>query len=425
MTRAITGHVIAAAALGAALAAAPASAQACTPGWSALAPAGCDGQIETMLQFDDRTGTALYVAGEFASIDGVAASNIARWDGHTWSPVGSGLGAEILSLAIFDAGNGPRLYAGGFYGIVGLSETLAVWDGSSWNEVEGSPYSWVSQLAVSDVAGTHELYATSPIPDYVTRWDGQTWRPVGEGLASVAWDMEVFDDGSGEALYAGGFLSALMAFDGIEWRSVGDSGFVDSTILALQQFDDGSGGALYVGGAFTRVPGIIDAPHVARWDGAAWSTVGDGFDDDVTALAVFDDGSGEALYAAGDFTHSGAAPVSHFARWNGAAWEPVLGGLDGGASEMIPFTGADGRTSLVVAGEFASAGGAPAPSIVAISACPCPADLDGNGVLNLDDINAFAGAFVSGDLLADLDGNGTLNLDDVNRFAIAFVAGCP
>jgi len=55
----------------------------------------------------------------------------------------------------------------------------------------------------------------------------------------------------------------------------------------------------------------------------------------------------------------------------------------------------------------------------------CPGDLDGNGVLNLDDINLFAGAFVGGDLAADMDGNGVLNLDDINLFAAGFLAGCP
>ncbi|MEZ6317713.1 MAG: GC-type dockerin domain-anchored protein [Phycisphaerales bacterium] len=55
----------------------------------------------------------------------------------------------------------------------------------------------------------------------------------------------------------------------------------------------------------------------------------------------------------------------------------------------------------------------------------CPADLDGNGSLNLDDVNAFASAFIAGDLLADVDGSGTLNLDDINVFAQSFLAGCP
>ncbi|MEZ6317738.1 MAG: GC-type dockerin domain-anchored protein [Phycisphaerales bacterium] len=54
----------------------------------------------------------------------------------------------------------------------------------------------------------------------------------------------------------------------------------------------------------------------------------------------------------------------------------------------------------------------------------CLADLDNNGVLNLDDISAFANAFISGDLLADLDDNAVLNLDDIATFASAFLAGC-
>ncbi|MEZ6317739.1 MAG: right-handed parallel beta-helix repeat-containing protein [Phycisphaerales bacterium] len=55
----------------------------------------------------------------------------------------------------------------------------------------------------------------------------------------------------------------------------------------------------------------------------------------------------------------------------------------------------------------------------------CLADLDNNAVLNLDDISAFANAFIGGDLLADLDDNAVLNLDDIATFASAFLAGCP
>lgn len=56
---------------------------------------------------------------------------------------------------------------------------------------------------------------------------------------------------------------------------------------------------------------------------------------------------------------------------------------------------------------------------------PCPADLDGNGMLDLDDVGLFAAAFTSGNLAADLSGDGVLNLDDVNSFAAIFAAGCP
>jgi len=60
------------------------------------------------------------------------------------------------------------------------------------------------------------------------------------------------------------------------------------------------------------------------------------------------------------------------------------------------------------------------------SSCPapCPADLDGSGVLNFDDIDAFVHAFLAGDLSADLTGDGFLNIADVEAFVDAFLAGC-
>jgi len=62
----------------------------------------------------------------------------------------------------------------------------------------------------------------------------------------------------------------------------------------------------------------------------------------------------------------------------------------------------------------------------AVTAVGCgAADLDGDGGLDLDDINLFAQAFVAQETAADLDGSGTFNLDDINLFADAFVAGCP
>ncbi|GJM18262.1 MAG: hypothetical protein DHS20C14_04750 [Phycisphaeraceae bacterium] len=56
---------------------------------------------------------------------------------------------------------------------------------------------------------------------------------------------------------------------------------------------------------------------------------------------------------------------------------------------------------------------------------PCVADIDGNGSLNVDDVDAFVAAFIGGDLSVDLDGNGSLNVDDVDAFVSAFIAGCP
>ncbi len=56
------------------------------------------------------------------------------------------------------------------------------------------------------------------------------------------------------------------------------------------------------------------------------------------------------------------------------------------------------------------------------SACFC--DCDGNGTLNIDDIDCFVAGFLGGDLsTADCDGNGTLNIDDIDCFVSCFLAG--
>lgn len=55
-------------------------------------------------------GGSLFAAGEFASLDGVAAPGIARWDGTRWSAPARAIDGSIYALAIAADG---RLVAGG------------------------------------------------------------------------------------------------------------------------------------------------------------------------------------------------------------------------------------------------------------------------------------------------------------------------
>jgi hypothetical protein len=65
---------------------------------------------------------------------------------------------------------------------------------------------------------------------------------------------------------------------------------------------------------------------LARWNGVAWSPVGLGFahglgiDAGVGDLAVFDDGSGPALYALGYYVLPIGIAVSRLERWDGSRW---------------------------------------------------------------------------------------------------------
>jgi hypothetical protein len=139
----------------------------------------------------------------------------------------------------------------------------------------------------------------------------------------------VFDDGTGPAPTAGNFMAAggnpaiHLKWNGSTWSGLpGMSGDSLIGIAELAVFDDGSGPALYVGGRFSSIGGVT-ARNIAKWDGTSWSALGAGLgttNDIVHALAVFDDGAGPRLYAGGDIGSYG-----YVARWNGAGWDARSG----------------------------------------------------------------------------------------------------
>jgi len=127
------------------------------------------------------------------------------------------------------------------------------------------------------------------------------------GIGGSVLSLTVYDDGSGPALYAGGYFgnaggvpaSGLARWDGSSWTGVG--GGVSGLVRAMTVYDDGRGPALYVGGFF-RTAGGVPANNIARWNGSSWQSLGGGTNGEVLALKVYDDGRGPALYVGGQFT---------------------------------------------------------------------------------------------------------------------------
>jgi len=186
--------------------------------------------------------------------------------------------------------------------------------------------------------------------------------------------LAVFDDGGGPALYAaGGFngspgapLVGIAKWNGTAWTEVGGGISGESYLVrALAVFDDGSGPALYAGGSFSHAGGV-PANGIAKWDGAAWSGLGSGVNGWVRALAVHDDGTGAGLYAGGSFTEAGGQTVNHVARWDGTSWSGLAGGVSAGSptnvSALASFDGGAGP-ELVAGGAFAIAGGVVARNV--------------------------------------------------------------
>src|SRR5258705_2041064 len=119
----------------------------------------------------------------------------------------------------------------------------------------------------------------------------------------------------------------------LEWQSgVGIPAMTPgSVITALAVFDDGSGPALFAGGQII-LPGMPTA-FIAKWDGSSWTPlgtgIGPGLGSYVFAMTVFDDGTGPALFVGGGFTTAGGVVAHAIAKWDGSQWSPLRSGLSG------------------------------------------------------------------------------------------------
>jgi hypothetical protein len=127
---------------------------------------------------DDGSGPALYAGGHFTVAGGVPARHLAKWNGSAWSPVGGGMGGEVESLLSYDAGSGPVLIAGGWFGSAGgvSASKIARWDGVSWSAMDGSFDATIGEIAAYDDGSGVALYVSgqfwkSPSGDsFIAKW---------------------------------------------------------------------------------------------------------------------------------------------------------------------------------------------------------------------------------------------------------------
>lgn len=345
------------------------------PGWTATfgAEPGTSGPVADLVVHDDGRGPALVAGGAFTAAGGFGAANVARWDGSRWSELGGGLPWEVHDLLVADFGGGqpPVLFAAGA-GEQGVGGSIARLSGSAWLTFS-LPNGVVRSLAVFDDGSGPKLYAAGEFTDlgaHVARWNGTGFVAVGAGTNGDVEELLVHDDGSGPRLYAAGsFTSAggqpasrIARWDGAQWTPLGSG--MNAEVLALAVFDDGHGPRLVAGGRFTAAGGT-PANRIARWDGAGWTALGSGMNGDVTTLGALDDGSGggAVLFAGGSFTAADGLPAQLLARWNGASWLALAGGIQAGQVNALIAHDDGGGRGLFVGGDFQSAGNLPAHHI--------------------------------------------------------------
>jgi hypothetical protein len=399
-------------------------------GWHPLG-AGLDGTVYAIAV----VGTDVYAGGDFTVAGGTVVSpHLARWDGHAWSAVpGSptdpdrSYGTTVRALA----SDGTTLYVGGVFTRAGDAEchSLAALDLATgrWSEPGGgvrASYSTEptevralalrgSELFVGgsfDRAGETEVSSFASLDPASGTWTAYAPGVTNDGMQGFVRALAV-DEATGVVYLGGRFtkagevgawnLAALTPDGFTSLGNVSSYGGANAEVSALAV----AGSGLYIGGSFTTV-GNAATSHFARWDGTAWSAIGDGVDNVVRALAATNDGGvvvlgdfmfsgslrvvhgavwtgtgwrtfgqgvnadpygggtvaalvpdGEAVYVGGLFDQAGQLPVRSVARWDGQGWDALSGGVTATISHGQVFAMASIGSDLYVTGSFQTAGG--------------------------------------------------------------------
>ncbi|HEX5051724.1 MAG TPA: hypothetical protein VFZ65_08135 [Planctomycetota bacterium] len=328
-----------------------------------------------LLSFDEADVRALavynnelYAAGQFDLAGGLPVNGIARWNGSSWSAVGTGLriaaSGTIGYPRALHVHNGALVVGGQFDRAGGLvANNIAQWNGTAWSALGNGSFATVFALESYGpqliAAGQFQVGANVAMPG---AWNGSSWSMLGTNPAGVP-SSALCTIGTDLYIDSGAVLSR---WDGATWSTAGlvtgiFSGFQGTSIRALHEH----GGELVVGGEFTRAgpaPGAlaVASANVVTFDGAAaWRTLGTGLglDRRIDRLLPWRGG----WVAAGPFSEAGAAPAAGLAWFDGDRWQ-LLGRFSGGGGQLVNDA-AVFQDGLVVTGGFTHIDGQPFPGI--------------------------------------------------------------
>ncbi len=310
------------------------------PGQFTTGGLGFNNRIEALTSYNGN----LIAGGSFTLAGDVPADRIALKQDNEWQTIGDNYpGVLVYDFETFE----DDLIVGGVNPFNIFNTHVLRWDGITWSQV-GSPF---NNFVYAVYAYDGNLYAGGSFTEIgtneinrVSMWNGTSWQPLAEGLNGMVFSLVEYD---GHLIAGGAFaesnglpLSGIARWTGTEWQPLGDG--LNGQVRALTIFE----GDLIAGGFFTESNGTV-LNRIARWNGTTWEPIGDGFNSGVYTLSVFD---GE-LITGGIFSQAGGTQANGLARWSGEEWQPLGGGASGSVYAL-----SDHEHALYIGGDFTEAG---------------------------------------------------------------------
>ncbi|MCA8976494.1 MAG: hypothetical protein KDC98_17370 [Planctomycetes bacterium] len=264
--------------------------------WTA-SPGGLSGGVDG---FCAMANGDVIAGGTFTQIGGVPATNVARWNGTTWSAVGNAP-SGVYEVAALDSG---EIFAGTFYGtyrwagstwqqisttttwgllarrngrIVAWDADITEWDGTGWTTIPGARNIIdVVEAPNGDLIAIGRSWPFLPLTTYIARWDGSSWTDL-DPTQQLTYPPDLVGIGPGGSVVVSWTVHTtpptigIMEFDGTSWHSI--NGGFDNQIMDLLTLPDGD---LVAMGLFQTTGGPATSAFIARWDGTAWNDVAGG-----------------------------------------------------------------------------------------------------------------------------------------------------
>lgn len=193
--------------------------------WSTLGSDGGNG-VGAVVRALTMSEGDLIVGGDFTIVNlgaPVTANRIARWNGSNWSALGSNGGNGVNDQVFAIAASGGHLYVGGRFtqanvGSGLLASRIARWDGSSWSALGSGSEGVNSDVLGVLVSGGDVLVAggfteanvgAGIAANRVARWDGAAWSALGSGGGNGVGGLVYAIGTAGRSVYVGGvFITA-------------------------------------------------------------------------------------------------------------------------------------------------------------------------------------------------------------------------
>jgi len=347
--------------------------------------------------------------GNFTQIGGVAANNIARWDGKQWHELGGGTDDQVNTMTVYDG----ELIVGGRFQTVGTTpaSTIARWNGQSWapmgdgfSREDGNPaavralieFEGSSVASKSLIAGGAFDHSGLQPMNRIARWNSVagTWEQMDGGLPlenQSGGSVRAFANYAGDLIVGGNFFKELDggedACDVIRWSDNEDNpgwsiieGLTScGAVNGLARKDD----QLIISGAYTVNNKYPNLANITLWTGQIP-------DFTMQPQNTFAEPGSDVMFQAAVGMPGGPAWTYEWRRDGVPLAESNNGNAVGYDTDTLMLTDVSeadlGVYDLIVYNLCGSKTSQPAALFLAGSTPSCPADITGDDVVGVSDL---------------------------------------